>query len=65
MTMNRDRIRSYKCWEYDHFANECPNIIASDSDGHESDNVALQICQQIENHAIHMILLTIWKTQNI
>ena len=23
VTMNRDRIRCYKCREYDHFANEC------------------------------------------
>ena len=29
--------------EYDHFANECPNAITSDSDGHESDNAALQV----------------------
>ena len=26
----------------DHFANECPNAL-SDSNGHESDNVALQV----------------------
>ena len=41
--MNRDRIRCYKCREYDHFANECPNIVTSDSEGHESDNTALQV----------------------
>ena len=23
---NRDRIRCFKCREYDHFANECPNL---------------------------------------
>ena len=43
IAMNRDRIRCYKCREYDHFANECPNIVTSDSDGHESDNAALQV----------------------
>ena len=43
ITMNRDRIRCYKCREYDHFANECPNIVTSNSDGHESDNAALQV----------------------
>ena len=26
ITTNRDRIRCYKCREYDHFMNECPNI---------------------------------------
>ena len=39
----RDRVRCYKCWEYDHYANECPNAITSDSKGHEWDNAALQI----------------------
>ena len=41
--MNRDRIRCYKCREYDHFVNECLNIVTSDSDGHESDNAVLQV----------------------
>ena len=27
---NRDRIRCFKCREYDHFANECPNLILED-----------------------------------
>ena len=43
ITINRDRIRCYKCGEYDHFVNECPNAITSDSDCHESDNAALQV----------------------
>ena len=34
---NRDRIRYFKCREYDHFANECPNLIPEDSDK-ESDS---------------------------
>ena len=29
---NRDRIRCFKCREYDHFANECPNQIPGDLD---------------------------------
>ena len=41
--MNRDRIRCYKCREYDHFANECPNSVTDDSDGYESDRAALQL----------------------
>ena len=41
--MNRDRIRCYKCREYDHFANECPNTVTDDSDGYESDRAALQL----------------------
>ena len=41
--MNRDRVRFYKYREYDHFANECPNTVTDDSDGYESDRVALQL----------------------
>ena len=41
--MNRDRIRCYKCREYDHFMNECSNIVTSNSEGNESDNAALQV----------------------
>ena len=40
---NRDRVRCYRYWEHDHYANECQNAVASDSEGHESDNAALQI----------------------
>ena len=29
--------------EYDHFANECPNSVADDSDDYESDRAALQL----------------------
>ena len=35
-SMNRDRIRCFKCREYDHFANEWPNLLPEDSD-RESD----------------------------
>ena len=41
--MNRDRIRCYKCREYNHFVNECPNVVTSNSEGHESDTAALQV----------------------
>ena len=34
---NRDRIKCFKCREYCHFANECPNLIPEDSDK-ESDS---------------------------
>ena len=34
---NRERIRCFKCKEYDHFVNECPNLICEDSDK-ESDS---------------------------
>ena len=41
--MNRDRVRCYKCREYDHFANEFSNSVMYDSDGYESDRAALQL----------------------
>ena len=37
--MNRDRVRCFRCREYDHFANECPNLPTDDSD-RESDGVS-------------------------
>ena len=37
VTTNRYRIRCFKCREYDHFANEWPNVGTDDSDGHESE----------------------------
>ena len=40
---NRDRIRCYRCREYDHYVSECQNAIANDSEGFDSDNAALQI----------------------
>ena len=43
VTTNRDRIRCFRCREYDHFANECPNMGTDDSDGFESDRAALQL----------------------
>ena len=29
---NRDRVQCFKCREYDHFANECPNLVPKGSD---------------------------------
>ena len=36
--MNTDRIRCFKCRDYDHFVNECLNLISKDSD-RESDGM--------------------------
>ena len=41
VTTNRGRIRRYRCREYDHFVDECPNAVANYSDGYESDRAAL------------------------
>ena len=41
---NRDRVRCFKCREYDHFANECPNLVPKDSD-RESDGARLASLQ--------------------
>ena len=51
VTTNRDRIRCFRCREYDHFANECPNERTNDSDGYESDSTALHlITTELEAH---------------
>ena len=43
VTTNRDRIRCFRCREYDHFANECPKMGTDDSVGYESGRAALQL----------------------
>ena len=37
VSRNRDRVRCFKCREYDHLANEYPNSVLEDSD-RESDS---------------------------
>ena len=47
VSTNRDRIRCYKCREYNHFARECPNVITDeDSDHSDLDQVTLQMLTQ-------------------
>ena len=41
----------FRCREYDHFANECPNSGIDDSDGYESDSATLQLMTtEVEIH---------------
>ena len=40
----RDRVKCFKCVEYDHFANECPNLVIEDSD-RESDSARQALLQ--------------------
>ena len=35
MSTNRDRIRCFKCKEYDSFAKDCPNISETENDQSE------------------------------
>ena len=47
VSTNRDRIRSFRCREYDHFANNCPKSVTDeDSDQGELYQVTLQILTQ-------------------
>ena len=41
---NRDRVQCFKCREYDHFANECPNLVPKVSD-RESDGARSESLQ--------------------
>ena len=43
-TTNRDRAWCFKCREYNHFANECPNLVPEGSD-RESDGARLASLQ--------------------
>ena len=52
VSTNRDRVRCFKCREYDHFANECPNLVLEDLD-RESDSArqaSLQILADNNNN---------------
>ena len=36
-SMNRDRVRCFRCREYDHFARDCPNLPSDNSEGENND----------------------------
>ena len=44
VSTNRDRLRCYRCGEYDHFAQECPNSPTNDEMGQsDSEQVSMQM----------------------
>ena len=44
---NRDRLRCFRCIEYDHFARECPNTkTKGDLDQEDLDSTMLQMLSQ-------------------
>ena len=47
VSTNRDRVRCYRCREYDHFASECPNTPTDEeTDYEDADPASLQIMSQ-------------------
>ena len=47
VSTNRDRMRCYRCREYDHFAAECPNTPTDEeTDYEDADPASLQIMSQ-------------------
>ena len=47
VSTNRDRLRCFKCSEYDHFARECPNMMTEyDLDQEDLDRATLQMLSQ-------------------
>ena len=47
VSTNRDRMRCYRCREYDHFASECPNTPTDEEpDGDDADPASLQMMTQ-------------------
>ena len=53
VSTNRDRVRSFRCREYDHFANECPNLVIEDSD-RKSDSARQASLQILEDSDISL-----------
>ena len=47
ISTNRDRLRCYRCSEYDHFARECPNTLIDESSD-ELEGATLQMLTQDE-----------------
>ena len=47
VSTNRDRLRCYRCSEYDHFTRECPNTLTDESSD-ESEGTTLQMLTQDE-----------------
>ena len=44
MSTNRDRLRCYRCGEYDHFAQECPDSPTDDEMGQsDSEQASMQM----------------------
>ena len=53
VSTNRDRLRCYRCSEYDHFARECPNALTDESSDEENlDGATLQMLTQDETPAL-------------
>ena len=47
VSTNHDRVRCYRCQEYDHFASECPNIPTDEEpDYDDADPASLQMMTQ-------------------
>ena len=47
VSTNRDRLRCYRCGEYNHFAQECPNMPMDEEMGHsDSEQAFLQMLTQ-------------------
>ena len=51
VSTNRDRLRCYRCSEYDHFARECPNALTDDSTD-ESEGCTLQMLTEDETSVL-------------
>ena len=51
---NRDRVACFKCREYDHFANECPNLVPKDS-------VEKVTVQDWHHYRFWQIVIKVWK----
>ena len=55
VSTNRDRLRCYRCNEYDHFARECPNMMSDEGSDQDNDlgSATWQLLTQEETAAIN------------
>ena len=58
VSTNRDRVRCFKCREYDHFANECPKLVIESLD-------RIVIVQDRHHCRFWQIVIQVWKWNNI
>ena len=51
MSNNQDRIRCYRCNEYDHFARECPDDTSGRSSHHDTEDSLLRMTENEHTYA--------------
>ena len=59
VSINRDGIRCFKCWEYDHFAKDCLNI--SDTEEEQSEQIQQMLNLEEDKTTLKVIVADTYK----